>query len=322
MDTQQTKYAAIACLIVFGVLAAAGILSPTLALIAGALVSIILGNPAPKLTSASTKLILTVAVIGLGAGVEWDAILATGIKGALFTVCTLTLALMLGRFLSRKLGMDPRTGILVTVGTAICGGSAIAAAAPALHADDDEIGTALATVFLLNGVALLIFPPIGELLHMSGEQFGSWAALAVHDMSSVVGTAASFAQGSLDVAVPMKLTRALWIIPVTFMISRHPAAQRETEEGVETTGTQALVPPVVIGFLLSVLFFAVVPAAEAIREPTLAISHRLLVVAILLVGTTIQRDQFKRSGVRPLLLGVLLWIPLAVFSLLLVKWLG
>lgn len=319
MTEHTNRILALCALAGLVVAALLGVLSPGLALIAGAAITFFFGNPAPLALSRSTKLVLTTAVIGLGAGVEPGAIAAAGVKGAALTIATLTAAVLLGRFISRSLGLDPRTGILVTVGTAICGGSAIAAAAPALHAEDDEISAALGTIFLLNGIALLVFPPIGHLLHLTGEQFGTWSALAIHDMSSVVGTATAFADNSLDVAVPMKLTRALWIIPVTFLVSRHPAAQTDDDDA---RGPLASIPPVVIGFVVVAILFAVLPLLEPLREPIVGMSHRLLLVAILLIGTAIDRNLFKRTGLRPLLLGVLLWIPLALLSLGLVEWLA
>ena len=193
------------------------ILSPALALFAGIVVANTMGNPFEKLSREAVKTLLKIAIVGLGFGIHADKAMQAGGKGVLLTVFSIALTLTLGAFLGRKLTVDKKTSYLIASGTAICGGSAIAAVSPLVKADDSQISLALGTVFILNAAALFIFPPIGQALGLSQVEFGTWAAIAIHDTSSVVGAASAYGNEALEVATTVKLARALWIIPVSLL---------------------------------------------------------------------------------------------------------
>ena len=196
-------------------LALAGLLSAPLALAAGLALGIGLGNPWPGPVSRAGKQLLQAAVVGLGFGIGLAEVWEAGREGILYTIVGIAATLLAGRALGRLLRVPDRTAALVTFGTAICGGSAIAAMAPVLEARDEEIGASLATVFTLNAVALFVFPPLGAMLGLSQEEFGLWAALAIHDTSSVVAAGSVYGATALAVATTVKLARAVWIAPLT-----------------------------------------------------------------------------------------------------------
>ncbi|MHB1847205.1 MAG: YeiH family protein, partial [Deltaproteobacteria bacterium] len=193
--------------------------TPPIALLLGLALALTLGNPYLAVTRRLTHRLLALAVVGLGAGMNLVTVARVGGGGVLYTVLGIATCLTLGTLLARALRVSRDTGLLVTVGTAICGGSAIAAVVPVLDAKDEEVSVSLAIVFVLNAVALFAFPPLGRLFHLSPERFGLWAALAIHDTSSVVGAAVAYGRAAVPVATTVKLARALWIVPVTFGIA-------------------------------------------------------------------------------------------------------
>jgi uncharacterized integral membrane protein (TIGR00698 family) len=315
---RRSRRPAIALIAVGACASLAGILDPVLALVAGALVTSVAGEPLKDKTASSfAKPVLAISIVGLGASLTPSAVIATGWRGVLVTTVTVALTFAFGTLFARLLKVPRKTATLITFGTAICGGSAIAAGASVLDADEKDTGSALATVFLLNGIALFLFPLLGTLLSMSGEEFGTWSALAVHDMSSVVGAAHTFGQGSLDTAIPMKLTRALWILPVSFVVGRLITKPQPEQAGRKTKKKQN-VPLVPVGFAFTVLAFSYLPILEPLRASVTEVSHRLLVLAIFLVGTALTPSLLKKVGFRPIALGVLLWIVAATLSLVLV----
>jgi len=210
--------------------------------------------------------------------------------------------LAIGYVLARWLRVTVTTGALITVGTAICGGSAIAAAAPVLRADHHETSASLATVFLLNGAALLLFPAIGHLVGLGQEQFGTWAALAIHDTSSVVGAGLQYGPRALEVGTTIKLARALWIVPVTFALG----FVRTGRSGERTQGGSK--PWFVAGFLAVAAVTTYVPGLTLAGGIVATFARRLLVVTLFLIGTNLSRESLRRIGVRPLAHGLLLWI--------------
>ena len=187
-------------------------ISPAIALFLGLALGMTAGQPFPKFSKKTSKYLLQFSVVGLGFGMNLHESLRTGKEGMLFTVVSVVAVLALGMYLGKRLMMDRKTAYLISAGTAICGGSAIAAVAPVVKANDNEMSMSLGTIFILNAIALFIFPPIGHLLGMSQEQFGMWAAIAIHDTSSVVGAGAAYGEQALEIATMVKLTRALWII--------------------------------------------------------------------------------------------------------------
>jgi uncharacterized integral membrane protein (TIGR00698 family) len=271
---------------------------PVMALTAGILFSLVLGNPWKKQTAAWSKRALQWSVFGLGFGVSLVAIWQTGRDAVLYTPASIALTVAVGLLLGRLLVTPPRVATLIAFGTAICGGSAIAAMAPVIQADDEEIAVALATVFSLNAAALLLFPPIGHLLGLTERQFGLWAALAIHDTSSVVGAAAAYGGAALAVGTTVKLARAIWIAPSALLAARLSGRRQ----------VKARIPLFIIGFIAAAGVRALLPDLSSLWQLLAAIARQGLVVTLFLVGTGLTREVLQRVGVRPLLLGVILWV--------------
>ncbi len=282
--------------------------SSGVALLAGVGVALTLGNPWPARSRALAHTMLTWSVVGLGAGMNLAVVGRVGLHGLGYTALGITTALLLGTLLGRLLRTARDTSLLVTVGTAICGGSAIAAVAPAIHAKDHDVSMALVTVFLLNAIALLVFPPIGHHLHLGQDAFGLWCALAIHDTSSVVGAAAHYGPRALEVATAAKLARALWIVPVTFAIAMHRARTAPPETAATT---RPAMPWFIAGFLAVAALVTFVPALRGAGQLVSAGAHRLLAVTLFLMGLGLSRQALRALGVRPLVQAVVLWFVLA-----------
>jgi uncharacterized integral membrane protein (TIGR00698 family) len=234
-------------------------------------------------------------------------VLRAGAHGALYTVASIVFALALGALLSRAFRVGGTVGTLISVGTAICGGSAIAAMVPVLRPDEHEVSVALGTVFLLNAVALFAFPVAGHLLHLSDGQFGLWAALAIHDTSSVVGAAVSWGGKAVEIATTVKLARALWIVPLTMVAGHLHKAQGATRK--------ARRPWFILGFLAAAAIVTYVPALRGAGHLVSAAARQALVVTLFLIGLGLTRTSLQAVGPRPLFLGVSLWVVVASVSL-------
>jgi uncharacterized integral membrane protein (TIGR00698 family) len=272
-------------------------------LAAGVVIAVTVGNPLAARTGPLAKRLLPAAVVGLGGAMDLEQVLRAGARGLGYTVVSIGIALILGWLLARALGVDRKTGTLVTVGTAICGGSAIAAAAPVIGADDRELSVALGTVFVLNSVALLIFPPLGHLAGLAEPDFGLWAALAIHDTSSVVGAALQYGPIALAVATTVKLARALWIVPVTLGLG---ALERRRGGGPGRREGKA--PWFILGFLAVAAATTWWPALRPAGQGLAAVSRQALVVTLYLVGLGLSRESLKAVGARPMFLGAGLWL--------------
>jgi len=283
------------------------------ALLGGAAVSLLFGNPYAPRTKALTPLLLSLSVVGLGAGMNLVQVAKAGLAGFAYTAAGLALALGLGLLIGRALKVARDTSVLLSVGTAICGGSAIAAVAPVIRAKDEEVSMALATVFLLNATALVLFPLIGHALQLGERPFGLWAALAIHDTSSVVGAATGYGPEALLVATTTKLARALWIVPVAFGTGLL-YARLHLFEG-EAGHAKAKRPWFILGFLLMAALVTFVPALQPAGVLVNAAAKRTLVVTLFLLGCGLSREALKRVGPRPFLQGILLWICVAAGSL-------
>jgi len=276
--------------------------SPPLALALGLGLALTAGNPFGKQTSKPTKLLLQASVVGLGFGMNLQKVVQAGRTGVLFTIATIAGTLLLGWLAGRALGIERRTAHLISSGTAICGGSAIAAVGPVIDATDEEMSVSLGTVFILNSIALFVFPLIGHALHLSQTQFGVWAAIAIHDTSSVVGAAAKYGNEALQIATTVKLTRALWIVPLTIgtaLAFRHKS-------------TRIAIPWFILWFLVAsvVRTYAVGP-----WESIVTVAKIGLTVTLFLIGAALSRKSIAAVGTRPLILGVLLWIVISCASL-------
>jgi uncharacterized integral membrane protein (TIGR00698 family) len=302
---------ALACVVPDGVMPVWRAMPPWVGLLMGIGIALAVGNPFLSRTRPVTPRLLQVCVVGLGASMDLRVVARVGLHGFATTFLGIAAALTAGAVLGRALGVPRATATLLSVGTAICGGSAIAAAAPVIGADEDETSVSLATVFVLNAVALLLFPLLGHMLGMGERAFGLWAALAIHDTSSVVGAASSYGREALVVATTTKLARALWIVPVTLGLGawvrqRGPRSQQASRQKY---------PWFVLGFLVA---SALVTFAPALRVPGAIVAEaarRGLVLTLFLLGLGINKGSLVQVGARPLLQGVLLWLLVGAGSL-------
>lgn len=290
------------------ILAASGLLSPPFALLAGLIYGLSFIHPYHVDAHKLSKLLLQISVVGLGFGMNLQQVLAVGRSGFVYTAASISFALLLGWGLGRMLGVGKRVSFLISAGTAICGGSAIAAIAPVTMATEEEIAVSLGTVFVLNSVALLAFPLIGTALHLSQTQFGLWAALAIHDTSSVVGASAKYGTLALAVGTTVKLARALWIVPV----SLGAAAMNKSKAKIKW-------PWFILFFCLAAVANTYLPIFHAAYPELKRLGILGLTVTLFLIGTGLSKKTLQTVGVRPLLQGVALWIVVAVGSLLLIR---
>lgn len=278
--------------------------TPALALAVGAILALTLGNPWPGLTAALGSRLLQVAVVALGLGISLDSLVSAGSTGIGLTIIVIAAVFAVGIQLGRLMAVERDLSILVTAGTSICGGSAVAALGPAIGASREAMSMALATVFVLNAVALYIFPPIGHLLNLSEHQFGVWAALAIHDTSSVVGAAASYGPLALEEATILKLARALWILPLALIVPRWRAPQ--SNDGLRPS---VAIPWFIGLFVLAALARAMAtPRAIEWFDAGARAGRTALVLTLFLIGANLTREQVRAVGVRPFLHGLVLWI--------------
>lgn len=278
--------------------------TPAASLVGGVAFGLLLGNPYPAASSRWNKRLLQISVIALGFGVPLSQILNQAWDSIPVTICGLATTLVLGTALGTMLGVGWSTTLLVSFGTAICGGSAIAAMAPAIRAKDEEIAISLATVFLLNAVALLAFPLVGHAVGLTQHAFGVWSGLAIHDTSSVVGAASSYGAAALDVGITVKLTRTLWIMPSVLLAG---ILSRSKEK--------AAFPLFILGFLGAAVVSSLFPAGRDLWTMIAAGGRQLLVVTLFLVGSGLSRKVLETVGFRPLALGAVLWILVSLATL-------
>ena len=278
------------------------IVSPPIALFLGIIFVNIFGQVfnADKII----KIVLQVSIVGLGFGINLKQALQAGSEGFLFTVFSITLIVVLGIVLGYIFRIDKIITQLISFGTAICGGSAIAAIAPILKADGKQTSVSLGIIFLLNALALFIFPEIGQYFHLSQNQFGIWSAIAIHDTSSVVGAASKYGHEALQTATTVKLARALWIIPISFVLSF-----------LNKSGGKIKIPYFIGFFVLSILVNSYFPAIKEVTDYVVDFSKSSLKVALFLIGTGLSFQNLKNIGIKPLLLGIILWVVISVISL-------
>ena len=273
------------------------------ALVLGIAAALLFGNPYAAKTKEYSSRLLAWSVMGLGAGMNLLAVARVGMQGFGYTIVGIALTLILGWALGKLLTVERHVGLLVGVGTAICGGSAIAAAAAAIKAKPSQISASLATVFCLNALALLIFPPLGHHFLLSERQFGLWSALAIHDTSSVVGSAMQYGPQALEVAATVKLARALWIVPVTLALGLF-WPQADAAGGA----AKAKKPWFILGFLLAAAVVTFVPELKEAGAFVASAGKRALVVTLFLIGSGLSREAIAEVGWRPFAQGVLLWL--------------
>lgn len=285
--------------------------SSALALILGIFLAVVMGNPYIAKTRKLTSTLLSLSVMGLGAGMDLGVVGRVGLQGIGYTVVGISSTLILGYLLGKLLKTERDTSVLISVGTAICGGSAIAAIAPTIKAKHHEISVALGTVFLLNALALFIFPPIGHALGLTETQFGLWSALAIHDTSSVVGASLQYGAHALEVGTTVKLARALWIVPVTFLFGYIYA------KGAAKTAGDAKPkrPWFILGFLIAAAVVTYIPELRPAGHVVNEIAKRALVVTLFLIGTNLTKETLAQVGIKPLIQGVMLWVTIASATL-------
>ncbi len=289
-------------------ISASGYVSPPVALATGLVFGLVFPHPYDREARKFSKLLLQASVVGLGFGMNLHQVVQAGRSGFIYTFLGISFALLAGMGLGALLGVPRVPAFLISTGTAICGGSAIAAVGPITHASDEEMAVALGTVFVLNSVALLIFPAIGAALKLTQSQFGLWSALAIHDTSSVVGAAAKYGAEALAVATTVKLARALWIVPVSIGTAMVRGAKAKIQW------------PWFIGlFCLAAVCNTYLPAGAHAYSIAVKVAKIGLTATLFLIGSGISVETVKRVGHRPLLQGILLWLLVLVGSLWLIR---
>lgn len=289
--------------------------TPPVALFLGLAFALSCGQAHPKFNKKVSKYLLQYSVVGLGFGMNLHASLASGKEGMEFTIISVIGTLLIGWVIGRKfLKVDRDTSYLISTGTAICGGSAIAAVGPVLKAKDTEMSVALGTIFILNAIALFIFPVIGHALDMSQQEFGTWAAIAIHDTSSVVGAGAAYGEEALKIATTIKLTRALWIIPLAFV----------TSFIFKSKGQKVSIPWFIFFFVLAMVFNTYVLGTTStgmmIGEGINEFARKTLTITLFFIGASLSRDVLKTVGIKPLIQGVLLWVVISLSTLAYIYW--
>jgi len=279
--------------------------SPPIALVLGLVVANLFGHPFLKLNHKATNYLLQFSVVGLGFGMNIHSAVSAGKEGFLFTVITIFTTLVLGTFLGKLFKIDKKTSHLISCGTAICGGSAIAAIAPVIKSNEKETSVALGVIFILNSVALFVFPAVGQWLGLSQQEFGLWCAIAIHDTSSVVGAASKYGAEALQIATTVKLARALWIVPVALITSF-----------IFKNNTKKIKIPYFIGlFILAMLSTTYLPQMNLITPYFVSIAKIGLTITLFLIGAGLNGTILKAVGLKPLAQGVLLWICIAIATL-------
>ena len=281
--------------------------TPPVVLFIGLVFALLCGQAYPTFNKNISKKLLQYSVIGLGFGMNLQASLASGKEGMLFTIISVIGTLLIGMFIGCKiLKLNRNTSYLISSGTAICGGSAIAAVGPIIKAKDTDMSMALATVFILNAIGLFLFPIMGHWLGLSQQEFGTWAAIAIHDTSSVVGAGAAYGEEALQVATTIKLTRALWIIPLALV----------TSIIFRSDGKKISIPWFILFFIGAMLINTYLLADYPETGKFIAgIARKGLIITMFFIGASLSVDVIKSVGIRPLLQGILLWIIISAASL-------
>ena len=305
----------VVCLLVgyvSGLSAFASWVTPPVALFLGLVFALLCGQAYPKFNKKVSKKLLQYSVVGLGFGMNLHASLASGKEGMMFTIISVISTMLIGMFIGRKmLKVSRDTSYLISSGTAICGGSAIAAVGPVIKAKDSDMSVALATIFVLNAIALFIFPVLGEWLGLTQQEFGTWAAIAIHDTSSVVGAGAAYGEEALQVATTIKLTRALWIIPLALA----------TSFIFKSKGQKVSIPWFILWFIVAILINTyLLDSVPQVGKAISGLARKGLIITMFFIGASLSTDVLKAVGVKPLVQGVLLWLVISIGSLAYILW--
>ena len=280
-------------------------ISPPIALFSGLTLALTIDAPFSGFNKFVSKYLLQISVVGLGFGMNLLDSVKAGSDGMFFTMFSVVSVLFIGITVGKWLGISKIPSFLIASGTAICGGSAIAAVGPIAKADECEMSVSLATIFVLNAIALFLFPVLGHWFHLSQHQFGMWAAIAIHDTSSVVGVGATFGEEALKVATTVKLTRALWIIPLSVFTSIY----------FKSKGDKVFIPWFIFLFILAMVMNTYLNIPKTLTHGIVAVSRQCLTITLFFIGAGLSRATLKSVGVRPLVLGLTLWIFIAIISL-------
>ena len=283
-------------------------MQPPLALLLGFMVSLLIGHPYIKHNGKATKYLLQFSVVGLGFGMNLAEAIQVGKEGLVFTIASIFVTLTIGLLLGKFLKINKTTSTLISSGTAICGGSAIAAMSPVLNAKDEDISVAMACVFILNAIALFVFPVLGHHFHLSQQEFGLWSAIAIHDTSSVVGAAQKYGDEALKIATTVKLERALWIIPVSILFSVFN----------KNSVKKITIPYFIFGFVVAMLLVYYFPQIKLFGDFVVIVAKKALNVTLFLIGAGLTISSIKKVGAKPLIQGVLLWLFISVSSLIVI----
>lgn len=293
-------------------------LTPATALLSGLIVAFTIGNPFIQHNKVFTKILLQTSVVGLGFGMNLTEAMEAGKTGFVFTIFSIALTMGLGIWIGKLLKVNIGTRTLVSGGTAICGGSAIAAIAPVIKAKDNDMTVALGTIFTLNAIALFIFPILGNILGMSDTEFGYWCAIAIHDTSSVVGAAAERSELALQIATTTKLIRALWIIPLTLIISVFYNKYNKEKGGKN----KIVIPWFIFLYIIAMIIATYIPQRVELYEKTVEIARYGMIYTLFFIGSGLSWQSLKQVGFRPILLGIILWIIISVISAITILHIG
>jgi len=280
-------------------------ITPPVALFLGLAFALTFGSTFPLFNKNASKYLLQISVVGLGFGMNLLDSVKAGSDGMIFTLFSVVSVMLIGIMAGKWLGVTKVPSYLIASGTAICGGSAIAAVGPIAKANESEMSVSLATIFVLNAIALFLFPVLGHWLNLSQHQFGMWAAIAIHDTSSVVGAGATFGEEALKVATTVKLTRALWIIPLSIFTSIY----------FKSKGDKVVIPWFIFFFILAMVMNTYLTIPTSITHEIVSVSRQSLTMTLFFIGAGLSRSTIKMVGVKPLVLGGLLWFFIAVISL-------
>ena len=290
--------------------------APT-ALFLGLMFALVFGTPFPTFNKKLSKYLLQASVVGLGVGMNLQQSLKSGADGMLFTIVSVIVVMVVGVWLGKMFKIHQKTSYLISSGTAICGGSAIAAVGPVMKANQNEMAVSLGVIFILNAIALFIFPPLGHLFNMSDAQFGTWAAIAIHDTSSVVGAGAAYSPEACELATLIKCTRALWIIPLAFFTMWYFRKDIKGGEGK----AKISIPWFILLFVVAMIINTYTPDSASILKDTIypacvSIAKQALVAVLFAIGASLSLKVIKEVGVKPLLQAIMLWVLIGVSSLL------
>ncbi len=293
----------------FPVLVIVFFFSASIALLLGIFIGIVFTNPFPKQTKVIIKYLLQISIVGLGFGMNFTKVMEAGRDGFVFTLLTISFAMGIGYLLGMFFKVERVISHLISCGTAICGGSAIAAVSQSLKADDNQVSVSIGTVFILNAIALFIFPPIGHYFNLSQQQFGIWSAIAIHDTSSVVGAASKYGNDALMIATTVKLARALWIIPVVILTSIIFKNKNSTWN----------FPWFILFFVIASVMNSYLKLPSELTTDIVTVAKTGFCITLYLIGTGISIGAMKKVGARPMLQGVTLWVIIIAVSLFFIR---